>query len=239
MHYVYVYLDPRYAGRWEYKDKTFNFKPFYVGEGKGNRILTHLSSYSLKQKSIKSSILKSIIEEKLSPIFFKIYENLSKEEAIKIEIDFINHFGRQDKGTGILGNHTDGGIGWHKTVSFKQRPYKKFYKYSLDGCFQGSFTTKELLLQGIKSNNISTSIKRNGTHANCIWSYVFLGDKILPTIKYKQPYGFSKQEKVDIASLYKNGNDVKIIAKQLNTTREKVAKELKNQNLYKVKRNFQ
>jgi hypothetical protein len=43
------------------------------------------------------------------PIHFKIYENITKDEAKLIEIDFISHFGRVHNGTGILANMTPGG----------------------------------------------------------------------------------------------------------------------------------
>ena len=41
--YVYVYLDPRKPGKFIYNDFSFEFEPFYVGKGYGDRAFGHLS----------------------------------------------------------------------------------------------------------------------------------------------------------------------------------------------------
>lgn len=40
--YVYVLLDPRKIGPFQYGKYQFNFQPFYVGKGKGKRWTSHL-----------------------------------------------------------------------------------------------------------------------------------------------------------------------------------------------------
>ena len=40
-YYVYVYLDPRKSGKFKYAEMLFDFLPFYVGKGKGNRLYDH------------------------------------------------------------------------------------------------------------------------------------------------------------------------------------------------------
>lgn len=40
--YVYVYLDPRKSGEYIYDDLKFNYEPFYVGKGRGDRIISSL-----------------------------------------------------------------------------------------------------------------------------------------------------------------------------------------------------
>lgn len=232
MKYVYVYLDPRKYGQWVYKDLNFPFEPFYIGVGQNNRINMHLTPYMLKQKTHKSSRIKSILNDGYNPIIYKIYENINAETAFAIEINFISHFGRLDIDTGILCNHTDGGIGWNKSKSLKKRNYKSYYRYNLEGKYTGCFTFQELRNQGLFPANISGAIKRSGTYMNYIWYYDYLGEFVIPTIKYCQRIGFSKEDRFQIRKLYLNGNTVDYISKSLNTSKEKIRKELKRQNIY-------
>jgi hypothetical protein len=41
-YYVYLYLDPRKEGKFKYGDYEFDYEPFYVGKGHGNRLFEHL-----------------------------------------------------------------------------------------------------------------------------------------------------------------------------------------------------
>lgn len=109
--YVYIYLDPRKPGKWNYKNLDFEYQPFYVGKGKNDRMEKHLKSYSLSRDDIKSKIILKILNNSLQPIRYKIFENIHCQEALDIEIDMIKHFGRIDLRTGILANMTDGGDG--------------------------------------------------------------------------------------------------------------------------------
>jgi len=82
-YYTYAYLR---------EDRT----PYYIGKGKGDRIVS-------TQRSIHKPTNKNKI------IFLK--QNLTEEEAFKHEIYMIAVFGRKDLGTGILRNMTNGGEG--------------------------------------------------------------------------------------------------------------------------------
>ena len=71
--------------------------PYYIGKGKGRRL------YEKHQKGI------SVPKDKSRIIYLK--QNLTEEEAFKHEKYMIAVFGRNDLGTGILHNRTDGGEG--------------------------------------------------------------------------------------------------------------------------------
>lgn len=110
-YYVYVYLNQLIPGKWAYKDLVFEYQPFYVGKGRNRREIEHLCPYMLEKKSYKSSTIKSIKNKTgQPPIHYRIFEHLTNDEAIEIEIDFIKTFGRKDNKTGILTNCTDGGM---------------------------------------------------------------------------------------------------------------------------------
>jgi hypothetical protein len=189
VYYVYIYLDQRKPGKWTYKDKVFNFEPFYIGKGRNNREIQHLMPFSLKILNAKNSKIKAIIEEtEEQPIHYRIYENLSNEEAVFIEIDMIKHFGRKDINTGILCNHTDGGDGTinrqRKESEKEKRRLKrrKIYQYDIDGNLIKKWES------AMEAENNNCNFKRNGImraargtrkmYNGFIWSYKDLGEKI-------------------------------------------------------------
>ncbi len=59
-YYVYVFLDPRKPGKWEYNGIIFDFQPFYVGKGKGRRINSHFDKHHRKTESIKNRVIQKI-----------------------------------------------------------------------------------------------------------------------------------------------------------------------------------
>ena len=81
--YVYAYLN---------EDNT----PYYIGKGKKQRMYN-------KHKSV-------LVPSDLSKIII-IKDNLTEQESFDLEIQLIQQHGRQDKGTGILLNKTNGGDG--------------------------------------------------------------------------------------------------------------------------------
>lgn len=91
--YVYAYL--RACGT-----------PFYVGKGSGGRY-----RFLARRNPIFTRILSKIRKSGDSYSVAILHNNLSEEEAFKIERLEIQKYGRLNIGTGILSNLTDGGEG--------------------------------------------------------------------------------------------------------------------------------
>ena len=134
MYYVYAYLDPRKPGKYAYEKISFLYEPFYIGKGKNNRYLAHLTEGTTKKgfNPHKTRKIRKIIKHNMVPIITKLYQNISEEEAHKIEIEIISMIGRNDKRKGPLTNMTDGGDGVNKIISEKQKlkisiALKKYY----------------------------------------------------------------------------------------------------------------
>lgn len=114
IYYLYVLLDPRKPGLFKYDDLVFNHEPFYVGISKiKKRYFEHLyEAYNLNIKTHKCNKIRKIKEDNGNdPIVLKIFENISKNEVIKLETEYIKKIGRSDLKNGSLTNQTDGGDG--------------------------------------------------------------------------------------------------------------------------------
>lgn len=179
-HYVYIYLDNRKPGKWYYKDLEFDFQPFYVGKGKGRRMKEHLCPSRRSDCSIKNNIINKIIDTcQEKPIHYKIYENLSPEDADDIETEVVNFFGRIDLGTGILANMTDGGKGKVPTRFVAPtekrneaepifRPQsKRVDQYSIDGNFIQKFDSVNLAARSLAKTDLNKISSFAASIANC------------------------------------------------------------------------
>lgn len=110
IYYVYVYLDPRKP----MASGDFEFEPFYVGKGKGYRASVHLQASHRKSDKNRLKVNRMLAIEKATgapPPFVRFRENLSQEEASKLEVELIAKLGRLDKKQGPLTNLSDGGDG--------------------------------------------------------------------------------------------------------------------------------
>lgn len=111
--YVYVYLDSRKPGNFQFENYSFNFEPFYVGKGVKTRYLDHVKKAVNRSKKdpnpFKRGKIQHILKEGLSPIIFFTSFGLSDEEACLEEIRLIQLIGRANKNLGPLTNLTDGG----------------------------------------------------------------------------------------------------------------------------------
>lgn len=113
MFYVYVYLDPREKGIFKYGDYIFDYKPFYIGKGKGKRCYRAISPNKLKRQgnSRKKAYINKLFKLGLKPIILKLHEGLTEGESFKLEKQIIHLIGRKDLNEGILTNMTRGGDG--------------------------------------------------------------------------------------------------------------------------------
>lgn len=96
--YVYILYRP---------DQT----PFYVGKGKGRRVLHHEREALGRGKTHKLNTIRAITRSG-GQIGYKIVEVFEDEvRCHSLEIELIRRYGRHDLGTGPLTNLTDGGEG--------------------------------------------------------------------------------------------------------------------------------
>lgn len=125
MFYVYVYLDPRKIGRYQYDNFLFTYEPFYVGKGKEERYLTHLQSTHLNKKSYKSNKIKKIIAEGYTmKKYIQKFDCATEEQAFELEKRLISLIGRYDLRKGPLTNLTDGGEGSSGHICTEQKREK-------------------------------------------------------------------------------------------------------------------
>lgn len=163
MFYVYIYLDPRKPGVYKYGDYSFDYEPFYVGKGKGDRQYAHIRISRELEKSnlytIKSNKIRKIWNLGLHPIILRVVDGISDEdEAYAIEDKLIDLIGKLANHTGPLTNITKSKGGW-------------------SGKLNGMYG-KGHLLRGDK--NGARKASKNGTHWNNGSDGPWKGKKLSP-----------------------------------------------------------
>lgn len=102
--YVYIYVDE-------------NKVPVYVGKGCWDRVDKHIAivrkkiARNQKMGTHFYNFLAKMLNQGIEPDRFVSQNNLTEDEAHKLEIYLIKLFGRRDLKTGSLLNHTNGGEG--------------------------------------------------------------------------------------------------------------------------------
>lgn len=111
--YVYIYLNPLKPGQYTYGEfLSFEYEPFYVGKGYGNRLYKHLNETLEKTYNpFKVRLINKIKSHNLEPIIIKLNYNLKECKAFAFEKFYIKTIGRRGKKLGPLTNLTDGGEG--------------------------------------------------------------------------------------------------------------------------------
>lgn len=110
--YVYALLDPCKKGNYIYGELVFEFEPFYIGKGSGDRAFRHTKKILYDGcNPHKRNKIKKIMESGGLPIVFFVFENLIEEVAFGKERELVTAIGRSDLNEGPLTNKTEGGIG--------------------------------------------------------------------------------------------------------------------------------
>lgn len=194
MFYVYVYLDPRKRGRFNYNlEQSFLYEPFYIGKGKNNRLYEHLTN---KKNSPKNAKIKKIIKSgyNIKDFILVIKRFVNEQEAFNFEIDCINKIGRKNLKTGPLNNLCDGGKG-SDTISNhpnKIRIIEKLKQYK--GINNSKWNKNYDEIYGVEANE-QKEIRRLASTG--ILKTQETKNKISEALKNKEPWnkGLTKEDK--------------------------------------------
>ncbi|SRR5260221_9811848 len=96
-YYIYAYYEPEHLF------------PFYIGVGKGDRIVQHYNGDNLYSDSSFHQKLYSMSIQNIFPVTVKLRENLTKDKALDFEEYYIYIWGRISEQTGCLTNLMSGG----------------------------------------------------------------------------------------------------------------------------------
>ena len=174
-YYTYVLIDPR------------NCQPFYVGKGTNRRMYDHWKHR--RAKRVSNRLLKQTLCElethNLRPIYVKVIDGVSEQDAFVKEMELILEYGRMDLGTGILCNLTCGGDGFgersvewreHKRhTELEKNKGRPVSQYTMDGAYVTTYPSSKRAAETVKEANrsyITQCCKRKRkTSGGFMWVY--------------------------------------------------------------------
>jgi hypothetical protein len=231
--YVYIYLDPRKNGMFNYPqiDKLFEFEPFYIGKGRGNRI--NMGIKESKKDYYKNRKIRSMIKDGYFPIALKIFKNLTEKESLEKEIYLIKVIGRMDLSLGPLCNLTDGGEGTTNITPEWKKILSKPVIQLKDGIVISEYISVKSAseITGIIKQNISSALTgRYKTAGGFEWKYKNDSDKLQGHLKnnFKMP-NHTEKTRMKMSLSAKRGEDhhmKKKIGKDNPRSRKIIQKEL-------------
>lgn len=123
-YYCYVLMDPRKPGPFVYEGIEFEYEPFYVGKGKGERVFNHAKEARQDTGAGNRHKLNKIrkIWSSGNKVRVRLSDNRGTEkQALRMEQKLIAAIGRHELGTGPLTNLTAGGESGIQGPKVRQR----------------------------------------------------------------------------------------------------------------------
>ena len=210
-YYVYVYLDPRKKGEFIYGEYKFEYEPFYVGKGSGNRYLKHLTETKIETTNIfKFRILDKLTNLGLVPIILKIKIGLIESDAYKLETKLIKIIGRRCDKTGSLANIITDGKPPKNYKQLSGETIKKIIKKYNEGKYLKHIGND----LGLNENKVKRTLIENG-----------INPKRKPPLN---KINIDADKIIEIINNYKSGLSIRNIAKKYGLSFEVIRKTLKN-----------
>jgi hypothetical protein len=95
-YFVYVFLDPRHPGKYEFVDYSFLYQPIYIGKGSGYRLTAHMCASTRKKNHPFYNKVNKIIKEcGHEPYVIKLRLFCNEEDAFEYEQQFIHEVTNQ------------------------------------------------------------------------------------------------------------------------------------------------
>jgi hypothetical protein len=207
--FVYMYLDPRVKGKFNFEEFTFDNQPFYVGIGKGKRHLSHLKeNENNTSNKIKFNKIRKIIADGYNPIIIKLYENISREISEEIEKKLIKNFGKIKDG-GILtniANGGDGGVTWDGEHHNKGKSYEEIMGHEKAEIFKKNLSEKARLKIGILNPNFGKGEKIRGENNSNFGGKLMTEDvkKQISNSLKKYFNKLTKEERIELTKKQRN-----------------------------------